>query len=349
MGEKNQPWWHIKLGSVLVIGGFSILEPSGLKDAFLSFINKKYDLGLSLRVPVAVGWILLLLGIVIIVCGEFLRRQRVLKPPFITFHHQSLEPFAARLLAADVIPTASYDIKEVDCDQSVYFRGGNCDPVGAVRVQLEKLTELKGARKLFHQAPVAYCGLAHIPLQFLAGCVVSNHAQVELFDLDRRINKWVPLSKLGPHVDLSVNTIEIPFNPSAVAIRICISYEVERADIQQVLPGQFEDIRIGLATPRKDAIKSLDQVWNVCERFAQVLDDIHSRVDKSIPVHIFYAGPAFLGFSLGRRISRTIHHRVIVHNYTPNTCPRYFWAVDITSQAAPEEMVVKQKGAQITK
>jgi len=138
-----------------------------------------------------------------------------------------------------------------------------------------------------------------------------------------------------------------PAFPQAIAIRICISYEVAPADVEEVLRCDFKDIRIGLAAPRIDAVSSTDQVNEVCNRFRRVLDDIHADHAKSIPVHVFYAGPASLGFSLGRQISRTVHHRVIVHNYTPAIEPKYSWAVDVTSAGPPEAMVTLQQELEV--
>ena len=115
-----------------------------------------------------------------------------------------------------------------------------------------------------------------------------------------------------------------------------------------MLHCDFEDIRIGLATPRIDAVSSVDQVNEVCNLFRRVLDDLHAHHTKSLPVHVFYAGPASLGFSLGRQISRTVHHRVMVHNYTPSSQPKYSWAVEVTSVGPPEAMVKVQQELEVT-
>ncbi len=251
-------------------------------------------------------------------------------------------------MAADLVPDTlprnlqGCEIRTVDCDLSRYFSAGTFDPAGAIRAQQEKLAELRAARKTLHEVPLGYYGLAHIPLQFLAGCSLSTHAKIHLFDLNRQSNRWNPLAEASSHSVVNVHTLAQPPDPSAVAIRISISYEVHIADVKAVLPGPIEDIRIGLPTPRIDAIMSCSQVDEVCARFRKTLDEIHGRVNKSKEVHVFYAGPAALGFSLGRQISKTVHHRVIVHNYASRDNPRYSWAVDVTSDYGPDALVFRQ-------
>jgi hypothetical protein len=342
--EKSHKGWQFKVGVPTALAGLAALKPAGFVDALLAMLNKTFDLSLSLNPPFWLGASLMVGGLFLCAWGESVRRQDPPKRIFIAFRHQSLEPFQSRLSPEDLPPEfTSREIREVECDQSNYLTHGACDPSGAVRYQLEKLNELKALRKSFSTEPMAYYGLAHVPLQFLAGCAMSTHALIYLFELDRGTNKWLRLQDRGPHLGLTVNTIEQPAHAQAIAIRICVSYEVTRNDIAEVLPHSFEDIRIALPTPRLDAINSRNQIDDVCRRFRGVLDELHGRVDKSKMVHVFYAGPASLGFSLGRQISTGIHHRVIVHNYTPSVLPRYSWGVDVTSDGPAGAMVTLQK------
>jgi hypothetical protein len=341
--QESHKWWQFRIGIPTALAGLAALKPAGIGDALLGVVNRAFDLNLSLNPPMWLGISLMVGGTILCIWGESSRRQNHQKRVLISFRHQSLDPFQSRLSAEDLPPEfASREIRELECDQSNFFTHGACDPIGAVRYQLEKLNELKALRKSFSSEPLAYYGLAHVPLQFLAGRAMSTHAFIYLFELDRRTNRWLGLRERGPYLGLTVNPIEQPADAQAVAIRICVSYEVTRNDIAEVLPHAFEDIRIGLPTPRPDAINSRDQIENVCSRFRGVLDELHNRVDKSKMVHVFYAGPASLGFSLGRQISNRIHHRVLIHNYTPSSVPRYSWAVDVTSDSSPEAMVTVQ-------
>jgi hypothetical protein len=109
-----------------------------------------------------------------------------------------------------------------------------------------------------------------------------------------------------------------------------------------LVTGPFEDVCISIAKPRIDAITHYSQIEIIAAAFRRVLDDLHARVAEAHTVHVFYAGPVSLGFSLGRRISRTIHHRVVVYNYTARTNPRYAWGVEVNGgNATPETVVVR--------
>jgi len=193
-------------------------------------------------------------------------------------------------------------------------------------------------------AVIGYYGIVQIPLQFFTGYAVSTWPKVTLFELDRNTNCWYELA-MGdsPQLRLNVRTISRPVNAVAVVIRIAISFDISKNDVDDVVPQPYQDIQIKMGKPRIDAITHYSQINEVCSAFRQVLDDLHARVDKSLIVHIFYAGPVCLGFSLGRRISRTIHHQVIVYNYTTHTSPRYAWGVKINSVGSPESKVVSTK------
>lgn len=56
-------------------------------------------------------------------------------------------------------------------------------------------------------------------------------------------------------------------------------------------------------------------------------------------MHVFYAGPVSLAFSLGRRVTRTIHHRIRVHNFEGRSTPKYAWSLDVSGDLLPQAMV----------
>lgn len=78
----------------------------------------------------------------------------------------------------------------------------------------------------------------------------------------------------------------------------------------------------------------------ICYLFRQALDEIHNELGSGPAIHVFYAGPVSVGFSLGRRISRTIHNRVFVYNYNAKASPAYAWGIDVTRDAPANTMVV---------
>jgi len=101
--EKSQEWWHVKLGTALIVCGIAIVKPPGFSDALLSFVNKKYVLGMPLYPSTTLGLALLVLGVGVIVLGEWMRREK--RPaPMMVFRHQSLGSFVTPLSAEDLPP-----------------------------------------------------------------------------------------------------------------------------------------------------------------------------------------------------------------------------------------------------
>lgn len=52
-------------------------------------------------------------------------------------------------------------------------------------------------------------------------------------------------------------------------------------------------------------------------------------------MHFYPGTPMHLlsGVDIGRQISRTIHHRVIVYNYSARAMPCYAWAIEVNGDA----------------
>ncbi len=259
--------------------------------------------------------------------------------------HQSFEVLTARV-SEDSLSARfrHYKIQHIEFDQSSFFTNTVYDPVSAIRQNNKFINNFLTVFQANPDAVFGYYGIVHIPLQFCAGCAVSTWPKIVLFELNRSTNSWYELaSNDSPKLDLNVSNISRPANPVAVVIRITISYDISKNDVDDVVPQPYEDIKIEIGQRRIDAITHYSQVNELCQAFRQVLDDLHTRVDKSVIVHVFYSGPVSLGFSLGRQISRTVHHLVIVYNYTARTSPRYAWGVKVNSDELPESRVFSTK------
>ncbi len=343
MLQNSQVKTHETIALALVLTGAAILSP-GFRDAILSFINKSFNLGLSLDAPWWIGLPVIASGIAIYVFGE--SQIQPSTGTFVAIRHQSFDSLVGRL-AEDSLSgrLKHYKIQHIECDQSSFLTNGNCDPVSAIRYQQNQLiNDLLTLLRTNSEVAIGYYGIVHIPLQFCAGYAVSTWPKVLLFELDRNKNFWYELvTKNAPEINLSVRTISRPSNATAIVIKIAISFDISKEDVDDVVPQPYEAIQIEIGNRRIDAVIHYDQINEICNAFRQVLDELHNRVNKSQIVHVFYAGPVSLGFSLGRRISKTIHHQVIVYNYTAHTKPRYAWGILINSDNPPESRVVWTK------
>jgi len=343
MPQNFQVKTHETIALVLVLTGVTILSP-GFRDAILSFLNKSFSLGLSLDAPWWIGLPVIASGIAVYVFGE-----SQIQPPagiFVAIRHQSFEFLAGRL-AKDSLPDRlkQYKIQHIECDHSLFLTNGNCDPIGAIRYQQSQLTnDILALIRINPEVAIGYYGIVHIPLQFCAGYAVSTWPKILLFELDRNRNCWYELAaKNAQKLNLSVRNISRPPNATAIVIKIAISFDISKEDVDDVVPQPYEAIQIEIENRRIDAVTHYEQVSEICNAFRRVLDELHNRVNKSQIVHVFYAGSVSLGFSLGRRISKTIHHQVIVYNYTAHTKPCYAWGILINSDGPPESRVVWKK------
>lgn len=264
---------------------------------------------------------------------------------FFAIRHHSFELLTDRILEGSLpLHLRPYKIQHIEFNQSPFFTGDIYDPLRALQHINELINVFLTLFQSHTNAVIGYYGIVHTPLQFFTGYAVSTWSKVTLFELDRNTNCWYELAMSdSPKLRLNVRTISRPVNAVAVVIRIAISFDISKNDVDDVVPQPYQDIQIKIGKPRIDAITHYSQINEVCSAFRQVLDDLHARVDKSLIVHIFYAEHVCLGFSLGRRISRTIHHQVIVYNYTTHTSPRYAWGVKINSVGSPESKVVSTK------
>ena len=339
---------HRGLAFLLVISGVGLVLP-GPKEALVAVANKWASLQLPLDAPWYAGLFLIVAGMGVYVYGEQgLRRERSIAataPPgtFVALHHQSFDPPTA-LLPAEAVPArlGRRTIRHIEIDQSQFLSGGTTDPAGAVRQQHRMISDLAAIRRTDPEAAIGYYGIVHVPLQFLAGCAVSTWHQVALFDLSRDNQQWRELRQgSGPDLGLAVTTVSRPENPVTAVIRIAISYPVPTADAAEIVGGPFEDISMAITPPRIDAVTHYGQIDTVCSAFRHILDDLQTRLERDSVVHVFYAGPVGLGFSLGRTISRTIHHGVQVHNYNARVTPRYAWGVEVNGDPGTVPRIVQ--------
>jgi hypothetical protein len=265
---------------------------------------------------------------------------------FFAIRHQSFGLLTTRI-SKNYLPAhlQHYEIRHIEFDQSLFFTNGICDITGAVQQNDKLINEFLTLFQSNPESMLGYYGIVHIPLQFCVGYALSTWTKTALFELNRDTHDWYELNSDNdsPNLSLSVKTISRPVNVVAVVIKIAISFDISQSDVDDVVPQPYEDIQIEVETRRIDAITHYSQISEICKAFRKVLDDLHARVDKSIVVHLFYAGPVSLGFSLGRRISRTIHHQVIVYNYTSDTSPRYAWGIKINSGDLAEYRVISTK------
>jgi hypothetical protein len=254
----------------------------------------------------------------------------------IAIRHQSMEQIPANAIQA-WLPADLRDCEyiEITIDQCDLFHNGRLiDPYEAARRQRD-LEERVAALLVQHpDAQLAYYGIAHIPLLFLAGYTLSNRRAIMQFENDRYTRAWDLLQRMKttPQLYLSGLPADIERGQGDVVVRISLSYRVTADTVAEVIPEPLASIELGLDQPQLDAVTNEPQLWAYTRAFREMMDQIHHYLPRATGIHIFYAGPPALAFACGQHVSKTIHPRLVIYNFFGRDQPRYSWGLDFMSQ-----------------
>ncbi len=263
----------------------------------------------------------------------------------IAIRHQTMEPLLAHNIE-NSLPEKLKDgrLKELLIDATdLYHDGRLSTPLEAARRQVDLPKQLARLMRQSQFTEIVYYGIAHIPLVFLAGYQISNKPRVHVLEHNRKKNTWDQLQVGGkyPSIILEGMPNEILSNRGEVVIRISISYPVTEEAMDGIVSAPIASLHLGIAHPKTDVMISESQLSEYSAVFRSMMDEIHNKFPNVTLVHIFYSGPVSLAFSFGRFISKTIHPRVIVYNYSLKDTPAYAWGIEITRNISEPEFLVK--------
>jgi hypothetical protein len=263
----------------------------------------------------------------------------------IAIRHQSMEQIPARgIQTALPAELQACEIVEITLDQSDLFQNRRLiDPYAAVRRQRDLEERVAELFECYPDAYLAYYGIAHIPLLFLAGYTLSNRRAIRLFENDRYTRSWDLLQRCDvvPPLRLCGMPSTVEQRCGEVVVRVSISYRVTEDVVAEVIPEPLASLELGLEQPQLDAITSEEQLRDYTRAFRQMMDEIHHCFPHARGIHIFYAGPPSLAFSFGQLVSKTIHPRLIVYNFFGQDRPRYSWGLDLSGDLRHEDVVLR--------
>ena len=324
------------LGGLLIAAGLALISP-GFKDAVLAALNKAFDLGLSLEAPGWSGWPLVVLG-TMFVAPLLLRNLRAALRPerpvraFLALRHMSLDLSVPPKLEDKSVPgwLGRRYLRHADCDQTKCLSLGASKLSEALGIQESAFSEIAVQRRTDDQLAIGYYGIAHVPLQILAGHTATTAVHAALFELDRPNSAWRELLR-GKGADLGVRMVAIPSAkpPTSAVVRVTVSYDILMGDVTEIVTGPFDEFLVTVAAPKRDVITHYGQVEAIADAFRDAIDTMLRRLPKGGVIHLFAAVPMCVGFSLGRMISKTVHPEVIAYNYSAQSNPRYSWGIRI--------------------
>lgn len=328
------------LGGVVAAGAASALF-GGWSDTLQAAFRKAAGLSeVDLPQPLLVS--LLVGGLALVVFDQvyLVRKESKASKRLLAIRHTSLNPATVPHLRPSELPKEGgpWELEPVDCDLTRFLSGGSLHISGAVAQQQHIWTQVEAHLRGSKPPPLAYYGVAHVPLQILAGRQLAHNPPL-LFELVQSDGTYRELKRgTGPDLGLSTQTSPSRVTPTSLVIRVAISFPVGLDEVREIVPDPFDDVLVTVAKPARDIITHYAQAEAVAEHVCKAIDSGRQRIPGGT-VHLFFAGPMSVGFSIGRRLSPSIHPEVIAYNYSMQTKPKYLWGLRVNSPSAPELLV----------
>ena len=254
----------------------------------------------------------------------------------IAIRHHSMEALPNRLTEATLPETwGPANLVDIEINQTnLYDNGRLTDPVEAARRQRDIIPQLSEAVSTHPDAELGYYGIVHIPLLFHIGCQVLTRIPLYFFEHNRFTKQWDFLQKGEDYPQIMLEGLPDVASQKAgdVIVRISISYAVTLETIEGIVTNPIASLHLSIDQPKRDVVTSTDQLEQYSVEFRDMLDEIHKKLPNAECVHVFYAGPVALAVNFGHQISKTIHPRIIVYNYSSkDNPPGYAWGLEVTA------------------
>jgi len=223
------------------------------------------------------------------------------------------------------------------------------DPKQAVQRLIDPQGALYQALRRRGEIAMAFHGLVHIPLAFLAGYLVTDRLPVRLFDFHPDLQTWIWPNRweTWPPLEIRDAAESRGRRRGNAVIRISASYVVTPEQTRGVIPRPSFELDLTVPHPERSIVSSEEQVRTYGSIFRQVLDRLAQQSPAFENIHIFYAGPVALAFHFGQQISANIHPAITVWNFHRG----YNWGINLAAAMLGQPCIVSSriahKGASI--
>jgi len=323
--------------SFLIISGIGMLNPQW----WYGLVNAAYMQITSSRMPPldespTTGWILLILGLVMVVLSVW-ESKRTRNKEVIGIRHKSIGNFPKEAIKPDLpFLQKLWHYREIDIDHSDSYVDGVLIDHQSILRRIKKVpVELDGILNTNTDIPVAYYGLTHIPLAFYLGYLLAdNKYKIQLYELNNDSGRWNQLSGVIPSLRLITDYKNLASSTEQgdVILSIGISYPVHHSEIDELeIPNELGRISIEVENPTRQLINNQEQIEQVCNEFKSTLEHIKNTCPNRQRIHFFYSGPISLSFALGRCISERIDSEIVIYNYSIKETPKYNWSLSLNN------------------
>ncbi len=289
-------FWVIVIGGSMLTAGplalYAVLRIDGIP-AWLEFgpLNSA-----------GIGFFVLLVGVALVVW----RAQSLGKKPVgVLILHRCM----AGMQTTD--PTTGLPSKmkvghllRIDQDDQDFQRNGvTIDQAGLLQKASNLSEHLRVTTTGHRGLPVAYAGLAPIPLLVTAGYKLTNRQEILIMDYDRDAG-WHLLDALDDGKSLNISRPHAAVSTD-VAIAVSVSAPISSSVVKQ---------------------------QRLCRELYELLSLIRAEYPQLQVVHVFLATQASLAFRIGQTITQSVHPPVRVYQFENR---RYAWSVQIEPANEP--------------
>jgi hypothetical protein len=352
--QQPYPFRQLNWAAVALIATGAALWNPGPKDAAIAWVNRRFELGLKLDTDASYGVLAVILGALLFiphVAWFFGWRRQPPATKVLALRHVSLNTSVPNHLKEVDLPRAlsKVPLSHLDCDQTMQMSSGALNFSAALKNQERVTDNILVHRRTDSGTVVAYYGIAHIPLQVLAGFHLTTAVRAELFELDQAAGRWKHIAP-GSGADLgpSLSSALCARQPTTAIVRVSVSAEVALTDCTEIVTGPYDEFHVKVGTPARDIVTHADQVNRIAGLFRDAVDAATRRLPPGARIHVFAAVPMSVGYSMGRLISQSMHGEVVVYNFSSQQTPRYSWGLRINVLDQGPSQVVRPNPIGVT-
>ena len=206
----------------------------------------------------------------------------------------------------------------------------------ALEQQRKFKTEIEPHLKNDPNIIIAYFGLAPIPLAFQLGVLFNNFSQLWVYQFHHEKKVWYQETEPINGYQFEILQLELPIRVEKgkgdVFIRVGTSYRIEPQHTLEVLANPTNEFDITLRSPHLDGISNKSQLFDVVNKFQEVLFSFANYLPDRDKIHLFIASTTGLAFALGTKINPNVYPLIQTYQYSKDETPKYREAILITKK-----------------
>jgi hypothetical protein len=186
---------------------------------------------------------------------------------------------------------------------------------------------------------VAVGGLAAVPALFLAGVLLDDESNVQIFDWHRNQKVWrVPEGPDDGKRLQALDTSSLTSPSTDVVLVVSCSYQVEPQDVADAFP-HYPVVRLDAEEKLADRFWSLEKQVAFVSEFRDSIQRLSNIGVKR--VHVVLAAPSSLSIRMGMSYDRRLHPELVVYQYERSLHPVYPWGLLMPSHGQQQSVIIE--------